>query len=46
MYGEWPVLLVDSFEAIDTSSFAFDESKYQAFLDVFWIRDALKERLL
>lgn len=46
MYGEWPVLLVDSFEAIDTSSFVFDESKYQAFLDIFWIRDALKERLL
>ena len=46
MYAQWPCLLVDSFNAIDTSSFAWDESKYQAFLDVFWIRDALTERLL
>jgi hypothetical protein len=46
MYEQWPCLLVDSFESIDTSAFAWDERKYQAFLDVFWIRDALTERLL
>lgn len=46
MYTQWPCLLVDSFDAIDTSGFVWDDSKYQAFLDVFWIRHALTERLL
>lgn len=46
MYEQWPVLLVDSFDSIDTRDFVFHESKYEAFLDVFWIRDALTERLL
>ena len=46
MYEQWPVILVDSFDAIDTSSFIWDKAKYQSFLDVFWLRDALKHRLL
>lgn len=46
MYEKWPCLLVDSFQSVDTSSFIFDESKYDAFLDAFWLRDALKEQLL
>ena len=46
MYEQWPVCIVDSFHSIDTSTFVFDESKYEAFLDVFWIRDALKDRLV
>jgi hypothetical protein len=38
MYEQWPVCIVDSLDTIDTTSFVFDEEKYQAFLDVFWIR--------
>ena len=45
LYSEWPVVLVDSFEDVDTTSFVFDNLKYQTFLDVFWLRDALKDRL-
>jgi hypothetical protein len=37
---------VDSFDAIDTGSFVWDDAKQEAFLDVFWLRDALKERLV
>jgi hypothetical protein len=46
MYSQWPCLLVDSFDTIDTSSFVWDDAKYDAFLDVFWLRDSLKERIL
>lgn len=46
MYSQWPCLIVDSFDSIDTSDFVFDESKYSLFLDVFWLRDALTYRLL
>ena len=46
MYSQWPCLFVDSFDNIDTSTFVFDDSKYEAFLDVFWLRDSLKDRLL
>lgn len=46
MYSQWPCLLVDSLDTIDTSSFVWDDAKYAAFLDVFWLRDALRERLL
>ena len=46
MYSEYPVLLVDSFDTIDTSEFVWNEEKYQTFLDVFWLRDAFKDRLL
>jgi hypothetical protein len=46
MYSQWPCLLVDSLNSIDTSSFVWDDAKYEAFLDVFWLRDALRERLL
>jgi hypothetical protein len=41
MYSRWPCLLVDSFNSIDTSKFVWDDSKYSAFLDIFWIRDGL-----
>lgn len=46
MYSQWPCLIVDSLASVDTSYFVFDESKYEIFLDVFWIRNALKEHLL
>lgn len=46
MYSEWPCLLVDSFDTMDTSSFVWDDVKYEAFLDVFWLRDSLKERIM
>ena len=46
MYAQWNCLLVDSFQSIDTSSFVWDNAKHEAFLDVFWLRDALKDRLL
>ena len=46
MVSQWPCLLVDSFDTIDTSSFVWDDAKYEAFLDVFWLRDSLKERIL
>lgn len=46
MYEQWPVLLVDSFDHVDTREFVFDESKYESFLDVFWLRDVLTERLV
>jgi hypothetical protein len=45
MVSQYPCLLVDSFERIDTSSFVWDDAKYEAFLDVFWLRDGLKSRL-
>lgn len=40
MYSQWPCLLVDSLDAIDTSSFTWDSAKYESFLDVFWLRNA------
>ena len=46
MYSQWPCLLVDSFDAIDTSGFVWDDARYEAFLDVFWVRETLRERLL
>lgn len=46
MYAQWPCLLVDSFESVDTSSFVWDDAKYECFLDVFWLRETLRERLL
>jgi hypothetical protein len=46
MYEQWPCLLVNSVNEVDTSSFVWDEARYEAFLDVMWLRDALTERLL
>lgn len=46
MYSQWPCLIVDSFDKIETTGFVFDHSKYEAFLDVFWLRDSLKGHLL
>lgn len=46
LYAQWNCLLVDSFADINTSSFVWDDAKDEAFLDVFWLRDALKDRLL
>lgn len=46
MYSQWPVLLVDTFEEIDTSEFQWDSEKYEAFLDVFWLRDGFRQKLL
>lgn len=38
MYEQFPCLIVDSFDAIDTSGFTWDPAKYERFLDVFWLR--------
>jgi hypothetical protein len=46
MYSKWPCLTVDSFNSINTAGFVFDESKYQSFIDTFWISDSLKDQLL
>lgn len=46
MYSQWPCLLVNSLHYVDTSEFVWDDAKYEAFLDVFWLRDALKDRFL
>ena len=46
MYCQWPCLLVNSLNEIDTSSFVWDNAKYEAFLDMFWLRDALTQRIL
>jgi hypothetical protein len=40
MYSQFPCLLVDSFESIDTSTFVWDEAKYQQFLNMFWLKPA------
>jgi hypothetical protein len=46
LYSQWPVLLVDSLLEVDTNGFVWDEAKYQTFLDVIWLRDGFKQRLL
>jgi hypothetical protein len=46
MYSQWPCLIVDSFENIDTTTFVFDTSKYEAFVGTFWLGDSLKDQLL
>lgn len=38
MYERFPCLLVDSFDAIDTTGFVWDTVKYEQFLDVFWMK--------
>lgn len=46
MYSQWNCLLVDSFENIDPTSVSWDTKKDESFLDVFWLRDSLRELLL
>jgi hypothetical protein len=31
---------------VDTNGFVWDEAKYQTFLDVIWLRDGFKQRVL
>jgi len=45
MYSRFPCIIVDSFNTIDTSSFVWDDSKYETFLDTFWLREKLMEYL-
>lgn len=45
LYSQFPCILVDSYDSIDVSSFVWDESKYQHFLDMFWLRNGLKKYL-
>jgi hypothetical protein len=40
LYEQFPCLIVDSFDAIDTSGFVWDDAKYERFLDMFWLRTA------
>lgn len=46
MYVQWPCLLVDSFDHIDTSRFVWDDAKYDAFLDMIWLSDGFRQKLL
>jgi hypothetical protein len=46
MYSQWNCLLVDSFDSVDTANVSWDSTKDEAFLDVFWLRDGLRDRLL
>lgn len=46
MYSEWPCLIVDSFDSIDTSEFDWDDDKYDAFLDTIWLRDGFRRKLI
>lgn len=46
MYAQWNCLLVPSLDTIDTTGVTWDPAKDEAFLDVFWLRDALKDQLL
>ena len=46
MYEQFPCILVDSFDSIDTSNFTWDSSKYKTFLDTFWLCDSFKDTLL
>lgn len=46
MYEQWPTLLVHSLESVQTDNFVWDDHKYEAFLDVFWLRDGFKDRIL
>lgn len=41
LYSQFPCILVNSLDDIDTSSFVWDETKYQAFLNMFWLRRLL-----
>lgn len=38
LYSQFPCVIVKSFDEIDTSTFEWNEDKYQAFLDMFWLR--------
>jgi hypothetical protein len=46
MYSQWNCVLVDSVDEVDPASVSWDPAKDEAFLDVFWLRDALRDRLL
>jgi len=38
LYEQFPCLFVDSFDEINTNGFIWDDSKYERFLDMFWLR--------
>lgn len=40
LYKQFPCLIVDSFDAVNTSGFVWDATKYDRFLDMFWLRPA------
>jgi hypothetical protein len=40
LYEQFPCLIVDSFDSVDTSGFVWDDAKYERFLDMFWLRPA------
>ena len=46
MYSEWNCVLVDSMDEVDPTTVTWDAAKDKAFLDVFWISDAIRDRLL
>lgn len=46
MYSQWNCILVNSLEEVDLTNITWDNTKDDVFLDVFWLRDALRNRLL
>jgi hypothetical protein len=39
LYSQFPCIIVDTFDNIDTTSFVWEDAKYQAFLNMFWLLD-------
>lgn len=46
MYSQWNCILVDSLDEVDPTTVSWDAAKDEAFLEVFWLRDGLRDRLL
>lgn len=46
MYSQWNCIIVNSPDEIDPTTVSWDSAKDEAFLDVFWLRDSLRDRLL
>lgn len=46
MYMQWNCIVVESIDEVDPASVKWDVAKDELFLDVFWLRDALRDRLL
>lgn len=46
MYSQWNCCLVNSFEELGSLTATWDPAKDEAFLEVFWLRDSLRDKLL
>jgi len=45
LYSTFPCVILDSFDAIDIHTFVWDDAKYEAFVDAFWLRNSYKDAL-